>query len=53
MMYQVVCKDIEEKIGYIYPKKYTNKKEANEYIKVLRQNLAEDYYDIFVADVSE
>jgi hypothetical protein len=51
MAYYIVEKDVEEKIGFIHNKAYTSKKEAQKYIRVLRETLSKDYYDIFIAQM--
>ena len=51
MMYYIIEKDVEEEVGFIHKLGYEDKKEAEKYIKVLRETLSEDCYDIFIAEM--
>jgi hypothetical protein len=53
MKYAVVEKDVENRIGFLHNKIYTNKKEANKWVKILKESLGTEYYDIFVVEVAE
>ena len=49
--YQIVEKDIEEEIGYLYPKVFESKEEASEYAKEFRKKEGlPEYLDLFVVE---
>ena len=53
MVYYIVEKDVEEKIGFIHKEGYDNKKEAEEYIKMLERQFGTEYHDFFIAEMEE
>jgi hypothetical protein len=51
MKYQIVEKDIKNEVGFLHPKQYDSLSDAYKYVNILKNSLAEEYYDIFVVEV--
>jgi len=51
MGYYVVEKDVEEDTGFIHREKHRTWEDAANHAKELREELGEDYYEIFIAEM--
>lgn len=48
MRWVVVVKDIEEGVGWIY-ERFENRREAEKWMELQKEQLETEYYDIFLA----